>query len=72
MEATLRQEPDLRCEKSGAGDCEPLVVMCHLARVYKRLAKFQDVATLLKRLIRDLVTVCGDDHYESLPKKLLE
>ncbi|KAJ5542269.1 hypothetical protein N7535_004690 [Penicillium sp. DV-2018c] len=81
VEETLKQELDLRREKSGARDRDILVAMWHLAKVYKCLGKFQDAAMLLKSVISVQKTVCGDDHfdtrmsrelYESLPKQLLE
>jgi tetratricopeptide (TPR) repeat protein len=70
VEETLKQELDLRREKSGAGDRDTLVAMWHLAKVYKRLGKFQDAATLLKSVISVQKTVCGDDHFDTRKKNI--
>jgi hypothetical protein len=72
---------DLKTIKAALAIVEKRLDGFCLAKVYKCLGKFQDAATLLKRVISVQKTVCGDDHfdtrksrelYESLPTELLD
>lgn len=80
-EETLKEELELRTEKSGEHSRDTLVTLCHLARVYKHLRKFRDAARLLKEVINIQGKVCYVDHldtktskdlYESLPREFRE
>lgn len=78
-EKALKEELELRAEKAGANGrvtLDTLATMCHLARVYKNLKKFEDAARLLKEVISIQSEICYVGHldmrisidlYESLP-----
>lgn len=80
-EKALKEELELRAKKAGTHGrvtLDALATMCHLARVYRNLKKFQDAARLLKEVISIQSEMCYAGHldmrisvdlYESLPRE---